>query len=119
MAKAVQYKYQADPEHYAKMKAYRNSRRRKIQDQILAYKSHKKCALCSEDEPVCLEFHHVDARTKDYEPARLARDKGWGFEKVIAHLEATCIILCSNCHRKIHKQLREKQHKPAARKPRK
>lgn len=118
MAKAAQYKYQVDPEHYAKMKAYRNDRRKTIGAQISQYKADKSCSMCSESAPECLEFHHIDPRTKDHEPTRLARDKGWGFEKVIGHLEATCIILCANCHRKIHKQLRENQHKPPARKTR-
>jgi 5-methylcytosine-specific restriction endonuclease McrA len=118
MAKAAKYKYQIDSQHYSKMKEYRNDRRRVIAIQISEYKASKCCSLCVESSPECLEFHHIDPRTKDHEPTRLARDKGWSFEKVIAHLETTCIILCANCHRKVHKKLREKQHKPPARKTR-
>lgn len=115
MVKAAQYKYQVDPQAHAKVKANRNARRRRIRDQLAAYKADKSCSMCSENEPVCLEFHHIDPRTKDHPPADLAKNKGWSFERVISHLETTCIILCANCHRKIHKQLREKQHKPPAR----
>ena len=116
MAKAAQYKYQIDPEYYAKMKAYRQKRRVTIATQMAQYKTDKSCSMCSESAPECLEFHHIDPRTKDHEPTRLARDRGWSFDKVIKHLEVTCIILCSNCHRKMHKKLRETQPKPPARK---
>jgi len=116
MAKAVKYKYQADPEHYGKMKDYHKARRSKTREQLAAYKSTKCCTLCPENEPVCLEFHHVDPRTKDGSPTNIARDKGWGFDRIIEYLERTCIILCSNCHRKVHKKLSENQHKSPARK---
>ena len=118
MAKAVKYRYQIDPEHYAKMKAAKSAQRRRTKDRLTEYKASRKCTLCPENEPVCLEFHHIDPRTKDGSPTNLARDKGWGFDKIIAYLERTCIILCSNCHRKVHKELREKENKPPARKAR-
>lgn len=118
MAKAAKYKYQVDPEAHAKQRANVSARRRRIKDRLLAYKADKSCTMCDENEPVCLEFHHVDPRTKDYPPTDLARAKGWSFERIVSHLETMCIILCANCHRKVHKELREKQHKPPARKAR-
>ena len=118
MAKAAQYKYQVDPDANAQRRANLSARRRRIKDQLLAYKAGESCRMCPENEPVCLEFHHIDPRTKDHPPCDLARVKGWSFERIIAHLETTCIILCANCHRKIHKQLREKHHKSPARKTR-
>ena len=118
MAKAARYKYQVDPEVHARINATRSAKRKQVKAQLTAYKAEKSCTLCPESEPECLEFHHIDPRTKDSPPANLYRDKGWSFEKMVEYFERTCIVLCSNCHKKVHKALREKQHKPLARKTR-
>lgn len=56
-----------------------------------------KCVLCGETEKVCLDFHHL-------------KDKGEGVNKLIQKCSLKrvkeeiekCVVLCSNCHRKLH-----------------
>lgn len=55
------------------------------------------CLFCGEDDPDVLDFHHT--RDKLFHVSN-----GWrryGTEKVRAELEK-CVIVCANCHRKIH-----------------
>lgn len=82
------------------------ARRKKIQKQIADYKRTLACIMCGESHPDCLEFHHVDPRTKDHNPSELVRKRGWSFEKIKEHVETTCLCLCANCHRKVHSKLR-------------
>ena len=67
----------------------RNARRRLIEEFGGA------CALCGFDEPICLEFHHLDRETKSFGFA--ARGITRSYESL--REEATkCVLLCSNCH---------------------
>ncbi len=56
------------------------------------------CVECGESHPAVLDFHHVDAVEKDFEISRIGSNS---LDSLIAELEK-CIILCSNCHRKLH-----------------
>lgn len=83
------------------------------------WKATKSCLHCGESDPICLEFHHVDPATKDTEPSLMVGVKGWPVKRIITYLETYCLCLCSNCHKKIHRELRELQKKlarPPARK---
>lgn len=65
---------------------------------ISEYKVECGCKLCSEKESVCLEFHHLDSTQKDFEVSA-SRTRSW--VKIQAEIEK-CVVLCSNCHRKVH-----------------
>lgn len=56
------------------------------------------CVLCEENDPVCLEFHHLDPREKDFYMGN-ARRKRW--RDLISEMKK-CTVLCSNCHKKVH-----------------
>ena len=63
------------------------------------WKSQFSCTLCPEDDPTCLDFHHLDPSQKDMEVSSLfKRGSKERFEQELAK----CICLCSNCHRKVH-----------------
>jgi hypothetical protein len=65
---------------------------------VLERKTDRGCSRCGEDDPACLDFHHVDE--KNTTVARLVggdRSK----ETVRAEME-NCDVLCANCHREIH-----------------
>lgn len=101
------------------------ARKRQLYAEYHAWKSTKYCLKCGENDPACLEFHHIDPATKDIDPGNLVGQRGWSIDRIAAHLETTCICLCSNCHKKIHRDLREIEKKrneltarPPARKPR-
>lgn len=63
-----------------------------------------KCARCGYAEYSCaLDFHHVDASTKD---VAFGTWRGWSWERVLKELPK-CILLCKNCHAVEHHLLRQ------------
>ena len=72
--------------------------KKKVYDAYIDWKKQQKCSLCPEDAYECLDLHHLDPNEKDFDPSR-AKDYGW--KKFLTEVEK-CIILCSNCHRKVH-----------------
>jgi len=78
-------------------------RRRRItardeaREYIWNYKKSHPCEQCGESDPVVLDFHHV--RGKGANVGRLIQD-GAGLERIKVEI-SLCIILCSNCHRKL------------------
>ena len=63
-------------------------------------KKSAKCKLCSEDETCCLDFHHRDPKEKDFELG-IAANLGRSKERILKEI-AKCVVVCANCHRKIH-----------------
>ncbi len=55
------------------------------------------CALCPENETICLDFHHL--KKKDFNISQMIRK--FGVPTIINELNKCCVI-CSNCHRKVH-----------------
>lgn len=55
------------------------------------------CVQCGENHPAVLDFHHTDPSVKEDHPANLRLSK----KRFLKEIE-TCIVLCSNCHRKLH-----------------
>lgn len=94
--------------HANKESALETRRKRiaKLRAQYHAFKATLKCTRCSEDDPVCLEFHHHEAASKDVDPSNLISRKGWTWERIQAELLALT-VLCANCHRKEHARLRQ------------
>lgn len=64
------------------------------------------CSICSEKDIRCIDFHHKDPQIKEFEisdainPSTLR--KGW---ITIKNELDKCILVCGNCHRKIHNGL--------------
>jgi hypothetical protein len=58
------------------------------------------CVVCNESEPCCLDFHHLDPNNKKENVSQMIRRK----PNVIKFMEEIkkCIVMCSNCHRKLH-----------------
>jgi len=65
---------------------------------IKEIKSNACCALCPESESVCLDFHHL--RDKDVPISRIVH-RGYSWERILMEMKK-CVVLCSNCHRKVH-----------------
>ncbi len=71
------------------------------------YKLTLSCTLCGEKHPACLDFHHRDPNTKDFS---LGIIRGWGYgKKRLLHEIRKCVVICSNCHRKVHYEARKKK----------
>lgn len=95
MAKAYNASRAKKKEHYL---ATAQKRRNQIQEQVRNWKSKKGCSNCEEAFGPCLELHHLDPSTKEDNPSNLA---SVSFESFLKEAEK-CIVLCANCHRKVH-----------------
>lgn len=67
---------------------------------IAEFKAGKSCG-CGETDPICLDFHHRDPQTKLGNICLMA-NKCVSDERLIAEI-AKCDLICSNCHRKLHR----------------
>lgn len=72
----------------------------KIRDHLRSwlqeYKRGEKCFFCGESEPVALDFHHKKASDKT---GKIASMKNY---KDITEEIKKCVVVCANCHRKLH-----------------
>ena len=78
-------------------------RRKKITKKKLdEFKALKGCLICGENEPACLVFHHTNGEDKDMGISKL-QSMNYLFESERMQKEiAKCVVVCANCHRKIH-----------------
>src|SRR5258708_2724215 len=74
--------------------------RDELREWLIAIKGELRCEKCGEDHIACLDFHHPDPSAKEFTIASMRR-LGISKEKV-KHEMSKCIILCANCHRKLH-----------------
>lgn len=98
--KLEQKKYYNNKKEYYKTKA--KIRTKKIKEEFKNYKKLLKCYICSESESCCLDFHHKDKNFKENEISRLV---AIGATKSLNEELKKCIVLCANCHRKVHANL--------------
>lgn len=87
------------------------TRKQRLAVDFMNWKATKSCLHCGETDIACLEFHHVDPKTKDVDPSQMIGNRSWSIERIIKYLEATCLCLCANCHRKIHREIRAMHRK--------
>lgn len=92
---AVRKHIQDNPGHNAQV---RLERRTDLRERMRDYKKEQGCFFCPENEPVCLELHHKDPETKVMDPSS-AILRSWDF---FLEEAAKCVVLCANCHRKVH-----------------
>ena len=96
--KEYQKKYYQTNKTYYKLKA--KTRRKKLKIWFDNLKSTLKCSRCSENDVVCLEFHHLDPSKKEIGLSQANR-AGWSKKRILKEIEK-CSVLCSNCHKKLH-----------------
>lgn len=65
---------------------------------ITKYKSEHGCIICGEKDPVVLEFHHLDPKTKKL--GGLAHMRDCSIETIKNEMDK-CVILCANDHRRV------------------
>jgi hypothetical protein len=71
-------------------------RMKEKKQKIAEWKRDRGCTLCGETEPWVLDMHHLDPSSKETNSATSATLKAFLKEA------DKCILLCSNCHRKVH-----------------
>jgi len=77
----------------------KNILRNKKTSFISEYKKNHSCLCCGESDNSCLDFHHKNTVEKSFNIGRDGRDRS--ILRIMLEIDK-CIILCSNCHRKIH-----------------
>lgn len=98
-----------DKEYYNKDKSKKykgnEARRKLIREWINDYKRNVKCSICSESHIACLTFHHSNPKNKEF---GIGDSNGYGrsIESIKKEIEK-CIVLCANCHMKLHYEQRE------------
>lgn len=76
-----------------------------IIDQLDSWKEDHGCELCGERDPICLEFHPIDQNDSDMDPTLLV-EEGLNWQQISVEL-TYYIMVCSNCHKRIHAGLIE------------
>ena len=98
---AHQKHYQSNKGQYIKRSSKSNklyrSRNKKF---INEYKSSMGCQFCNENHPACLDFHHISPTEKTANISRIANCSK-SIESIQNEIDK-CILVCANCHRKIH-----------------
>ena len=95
MNKAYTKSRQKKQQHYQQTAKQRSH---DVVDKIWKYKEDHCCVVCGEDSASCIDFHHTDPATKDFEISSM-RYHSW--ENVLTEIEK-CVTVCRNCHAKIH-----------------
>ena len=106
-AKQRQYERAWYARNRAKVRAKVRARRLRIAEWFRSFKETLSCLRCGENDWVALDFHHRDPRKKDPTINEMWR-KGWGIKRILAEI-AKCDVLCANCHRKWHRDQRERE----------
>ena len=90
--------YQGNNKRKEAIKNAREDKRDYNRNLTRRYKAWCKCKICGEKEPVALDLHHTDPYEKDSNPASLY---SYSTKRLKAEIRK-CIVLCANCHRKVH-----------------
>ncbi len=93
----------SDTERKKRMVVHVSNRRRKVKMMAVEHMGGK-CVKCGYQKCIAaLEFHHTDPAQKDFNLAKKGCTFSW--DRVKQEIEK-CILVCSNCHREIHYELK-------------
>lgn len=88
-------------EESERVKNWRKNTKRRIVD---AFGSN--CGACGYNKCIqALELHHLDPNEKEFSFGSV-RANPISWEKIVKELRK-CVLLCSNCHREVHNNMRE------------
>lgn len=85
----------AKREQYNKVQ---EDRRVSIQLKLYNWKKEQGCKCCKENDPCCLDLHHLDPSEKEGNPSSFTK---FSWNKLMKEA-SKCIVVCRNCHAKIH-----------------
>jgi len=93
---------------YAANKERRAKRVAATRKWLSGMKAEAGCSTCGENDPVCLDWHHTNPQEKSFNMIETCRSR--------VALEAEtkkCVVLCANCHRKLHSAEGQRPHQIA------
>ena len=100
MTQEARDKYNETCRKYARGDGVRASSTGKMPPgEVRAIKSSRGCLRCGESDSYALDFHHVKDKVADIR-------NGSAINRATLLSEISkCVVLCSNCHRKLHAEL--------------
>lgn len=103
--KLREYKKKWNTQYYQnhKIEELDRTKKRKLEMRkwFIEHKKKLNCEKCGESHITCLEFHHTNAKKKNFDISNSIWRKGYSKIKILSEAEK-CIVLCANCHRKQH-----------------
>jgi transcription elongation factor Elf1 len=95
-----EYDKERHQKNKTKILKQKKDRKKEIRKWFDEYKSNLFCEECGENHPAVLDFHHLEEDSKDGNISDMAC-RGYSRERILTESKK-CIVLCSNCHRKLH-----------------
>lgn len=83
-----------------KIIAETRQRQAKNAERFQQWKATLQCVVCDENEPACLDFHHLDPSVKEFQISAQMPWMNWN--NLMKEVDK-CVCVCKNCHAKIHK----------------
>lgn len=80
------------------IRSRRNENKKYNSQLVNRYKKFCGCYFCDEVEPVALDFHHLNPKEKDLNVSLAVSYSTKSLKLEIRK----CVVLCANCHRKVH-----------------
>jgi hypothetical protein len=91
-------KYYSLEENKRRKREYASKRKNRRKYWINKHKENKGCYLCDFKGPACCyDFHHINPKSFELNSENYLRSLKAIFKEI-----RKCIIVCANCHRKIH-----------------
>lgn len=87
----VKNRKRIDCNHYRKVE--------ELREWVNQIKHEHGCLFCEQNEPVCLQFHHIKKETKYLCISALINRKQ---KQKIEEEMKKCVVVCANCHLKLH-----------------
>lgn len=104
--KAIQHKYLKT--HYKKIQLGHRTRKQQIKEQYIEFFGGV-CEVCKQPhEWYQYDFHHINPEEKEYNVCSMFSMT----EDKIKKEMSKCILVCANCHRKVHYELDEQNEPP-------
>jgi hypothetical protein len=103
--------------HAAKIKEKTKITKEKGRQKWRDFKATLSCIQCGENHPATFDFHHVVRLPDNKKVNRLLTNNN--YKAARKEIEERCIVLCANCHRKLHdaEHLEKKKKKKRAEAP--
>lgn len=96
-------KYKSSPEDRQRIRRNHKNSSARNKDYWRSYLKDKSCLHCGFNNPVALDFHHLDPKDKKNSVAVL-KNNSYSIETIEKEM-SKCIILCANCHRIEHSKV--------------
>jgi hypothetical protein len=89
-----------NPERRQKTKDRQKVATQKLRTFVFSYLSEHHCEICEENDPIVLEFDHLDPTQKSFNISDATSGHTSKGLKTLKEEIAKCRVLCANCHRR-------------------